>query len=461
MSGPKTGAISVEEMRRRELESLRARNASIVREALREFSEYERDALAPMASDAHRLAFKSAADSLKDDFTRKANRLAAEDFPSDIEEAQRFNSRLEQSLADLLEKAKGDLDHDLAVKAASLEAERQIADLARFEGMLQTSDSSSAHSLDELAKLVASLPAEASGASGVQGGDEDVRADAAAVARELCELILDAGLGAQRRANLLSLAGALGDALAAPDSEEGSVARLAAAANQARIILPEARRFAASMNELYASCLYESECCSQLGSLPIRLDPLSEYGTEEELEGVLEQLRAVHREAAEAAYIADSLDRVMAKHGYDVKRAVRLAGGVEGSRFLFMSSQDDSAIHSFIAPNGVVMMETAAADPSLQEGEGSVEVERVRASSSYDRMRLYDRQVSFCEVFDEFAEDLAEYGIVLDKRSDKEPSEENSVIFSSTASAAAAGQPASAARRRKRETGGLAEREAR
>ena len=91
-----------------------------------------------MARDAHRLAFKSVADSLKDDFARKANRLAAEGFPSDIEEAQRFNSRLERRLADLLEKAKGDLDHDLTVKAASLEAERQLADLTRFEGMLQT-----------------------------------------------------------------------------------------------------------------------------------------------------------------------------------------------------------------------------------------------------------------------------------------------------------------------------------
>lgn len=75
------------------------------------------------------------------------------------------------------------------------------------------------------------------------------------------------------------------------------------------------------------------------------------------------------------------------------------------------------------------MMETASYGPGLAEGPDGMVIERVAAQGEWERRQLVMQQQQFCTLFGQLPQELAEYGVVLNKTADKPASESNSVSF--------------------------------
>ena len=76
-------------------------------------------------------------------------------------------------------------------------------------------------------------------------------------------------------------------------------------------------------------------------------------------------------------------------------------------------------------------MEIAAVDESVRSQDDDELVQKQRASTAYDKLRLVHEQEIFCDLHPEIISDLAAYGICVNPNKDKEPSEDCAIVFSS------------------------------
>lgn len=135
------------------------------------------------------------------------------------------------------------------------------------------------------------------------------------------------------------------------------------------------------------------------------------FATLEEAATEVARLESLRRQAAENAYLRACIDEVMVRHGYDICRSVTMGRDLTGTHSLYGTEGERTGLHVFASDQGDLMIQVAGLPRGIGAvADGSPVVyepvgEGVRASE------LVEAQNEFCSVYDEIAEELAEFGI--------------------------------------------------
>lgn len=441
MSGPKSGALTLERIMARQLQTERERNASILKEALH---EVRKRVAALNAQCVHAGKFgERASEDCRKLAVECENHLvesAARGYPAQLAEAQAFNQRFKASCDQAVSKLVASL------KTIEERVDRDTEALAQLDRLNAFAEKFSANAFVErfnfgeaieraeklrsetlsVESVRATRTAQMNSASPFEVLDEVHK-----LFSTISTLAMDEALVAQQRATLLDSARDLRAALDEYQVDRDCIVVLENAANVCRTIVRSAARSADNMGDAYAECRLLQRKCRELSDGFTELPPLQSFRDIGEVQQISADLTKRYRQLANDAYFADALDRVMEKHGYGVKRAVCLSEQAIPGHMLYANADSDVGIHAYVSPSGMVMMETASINGDVLGDEDGVQVKRAQAASAYDRLRLVDEQRRFCNVFAEFADDLKVYGICLTKKSDMPPSEECSIVFTS------------------------------
>ncbi|WP_080800205.1 hypothetical protein [Arabiibacter massiliensis] len=441
MSGPKSGELTLEQIMAQRLQAERERNASILKEALREVRKRAAK-LNAQCADAGKFG-QLASEDCRKLVAECENRLvetATRGYPAQLAEAQAFNRRLEASCDQAITKLAASLKDIEGRVGRDAEALARLDRLDSFAEKFSANASVKRFDFGEAIERAERLRAETSSAKSASAPRAAQMASASPfevldevrnLFSTISALSMDEALVAQQRATLLASARDLRAALEEYQLDHDRIVALENAAAVCRTIARGAARAADDMGDVYTECRLLQRRCRELSVGFAELPPLQSFKGIAEVQRLEADLAKRYRELANDAYFADALDRVMEKHGYGVKRAVCLSEQAIPGHVLYANTESDVGIHAYVSPSGMVMMETASISGAVLDDEDGVQVERAQAASAYDRLRLVDEQRRFCNVFAEFADDLKAYGICLAKKSDMPPSEECSVVFTS------------------------------
>jgi len=465
MSGPKIDTVSLEQIKAAQLAAERNRNATMLKDALNRAKGKVASAKTRCLNvQDHQSEFLTQLKQIEDSICGALTSMATTGYPADVELARQFNN---QTSVELTKKR---TELDLALRPiferidSAIESQRTLAKIESFAAELEAAPIGdynyfSTEFVESLLRREAERAVLKVGF--VENSYQHLLEDARACIQDIQELVVSDATDASRKAKLSRIAQTIQQSLVLFQADRGEASTVEGALSLARPVVSEMKLHQEVMEELYVDCLVERNRIENASGMGVSLPALWEFGEEEELESKLGDLRRQYNQAANDAYIGFALEAVMRQHGYKVSRSVCLSQGDMAGHKMFLADDTDVGIHTFTAPNGMIMMETASIDESIRNASDGVQVERHQAASSYDRLRLVDQQVSFCELHPELLADLAEYGITTCAKSDKPPSEENSVIFTAVGIAHEAPEQQQQARRTRREGTALQEQELR
>lgn len=221
-------------------------------------------------------------------------------------------------------------------------------------------------------------------------------------------------------------------------------------APQIALLLPAMESNAAAMADLAALI---DDAAAQLASRGLAAPAAPPaFATLEEGAHHLEALRAALDQADRDAYLQVCIDTVMARHGYDIARSVRMGRDLAGTHRLYGSAAGTEGIHAFVSDQGDLMLQVAGTPRGLANVEDGDEVSLEAAPAGLRSEALLESQNDFCAVYDEIADELAEFGIVNSVRYKAPPDAAfcREVVKAEAAEGASA---TGAAQRRRRKTG--------
>ena len=271
-------------------------------------------------------------------------------------------------------------------------------------------------------------------AESAQGNPTATQDDAQAIAARALALVNDPYALPADRALLLDAARDFG----------------AATAPQIALLLPAMESNAAAMADLAALI---DDAAAQLASRGLAAPAAPPaFATLEEAAHHLEALRAALDQADRDAYLQVCIDTVMARHGYDIARSVRMGRDLTGTHRLYGSAAGTEGIHAFVSDQGDLMLQVAGTPRGLANVEDGDEVSLEAAPAGLRSEALLESQSDFCAVYDEIADELAEFGIVNSVRYKAAPDAAfcREVVKAEAAEGASA---TGAAQRRRRKTG--------
>lgn len=263
------------------------------------------------------------------------------------------------------------------------------------ESVLESGGATDAASaMAESAETVGSTRAVGFAERAQEGSSCAAQDDAQAVAARALALVNDPYALPADRALLLDAARDFGDATAP----------------QIALLLPAMESNAAAMADLAALI---DDAAAQLASrgLVAPATPRA-FATLEEAAHHLEALRATLDQADRDAYLQACIDTVMARHGYDIARSVRMGRDLAGTHRLYGSAAGTEGIHAFVSDQGDLMLQVAGTPRGLANVEDGDEVSLEAAPAGLRSEALLESQNDFCAVYDEIADELAEFGIV-------------------------------------------------
>ncbi|WP_304426037.1 hypothetical protein [uncultured Adlercreutzia sp.] len=229
----------------------------------------------------------------------------------------------------------------------------------------------------------------------------------------------------------------------------------AATAPQIALLLPAMESNAAAMADLAALI---DDAAAQLASRGLAAPAAPPaFATLEEAAHHLEALRAALDQADRDAYLQVCIDTVMARHGYDIARSVRMGRDLAGTHRLYGSAAGTEGIHAFVSDQGDLMLQVAGTPRGLANVEDGDEVSLEAAPAGLRSEALLESQSDFCAVYDEIADDLAEFGIVNSVRYKAAP--DAAFCREVVKAEAAEGASATATAQRRRRKAGAATRE--
>ena len=441
MSGPKASFMSIEEMRAAQLNAQRVRNETIVKEALdqvrRSFGDAELRA-ARLGTVGVQPA-RQVRNMLSRTETLFAH-MAADRFPDDPGDAALFNDRLKTALDREIRKCDdwlGAVVNGFSYLEEDNERGRMRDNsLGAFKDSFDVKRTSSSETLlngaDAMLERLQSLCA---GQEKI-GPIAETLDHAAEHRARIVGLVMSDALPVAQRDVLMRYVEELRSAVEAYAAHPELLGDLRNRLNMGDIIIPGACEQAGRIAALYDECAIYKARCDELGACVSDLPEIGLVADAGALGARRAEYRKAAKEAADRAYIAHALDAVMKRHGYAVKRAVCLAGvdsscaGEQmGARSLFIDADAGTGVHVLASANGMVMMEMASVDAGVSKGDDGLVVDRIRPQQAWERRHLVDEQRQFCNVFSELADELAEYGICVQRRLDSPACEENSVAF--------------------------------
>lgn len=229
----------------------------------------------------------------------------------------------------------------------------------------------------------------------------------------------------------------------------------AATAPQIALLLPAMESNAAAMADL-AALIDDAEAQLASQGLAAPATPQA-FATLEEAAHHLEALRATLDQADRDAYLQVCIDTVMARHGYDIARSVRMGRDLAGAHRLYGSAAGTEGIHAFVSDQGDLMLQVAGTPRGLANVEDGDEISLEAAPAGLRSEALLESQNDFCAVYDEIADELAEFGIVNSVRYKAAP--DAAFCREVVKADAAEGAGATGAAQRRRRKAGAATRE--
>lgn len=465
MSGPKIDSISIERMRAMQLAAERSRNESMLHDALVELDK----SMCALKADHlklrnHRSDIISEIEKAEQSLRELMVQTATRGYPAGIEEARLFNDRVSKELEILIadiEKTAKPIRERINSAVVSQQETARIKDLAN---RLETTDETTYGYLsdDVISRLLEQASAASYGSKGLIEVELKQRAleDARLTMSRLRIAIASDTTDTARKTTFANYAKRLSKSLIELDGDAKDPAVVRKLLNEIKPVLNEIETHDKVMKDLYAECVIQSNQLQYFGNQVVDLPPLWRFGDESELELELSELKTLTHKLHEDLYIEYALDRVMSRHGYTIARKVTLSDGQHDGHRMFMREQDDIGIHTYLAPNGILAMEVSAVDSEIKSSGDNQKIRKSIASSNYDRMRLVEEQRGFCELHPSIISELSEYGVCIANLKDKEPSEDNSVVFEMVESKHHDNDYAAQGRRRKRSHTALREREA-
>lgn len=443
MSGPKLSAVELEAIRRRQIAEQRRRNESILRRALGEIGRAvarARDKSAALGR--YQAEAVAKLDAIERRYSAAAVRIVGDGYPDDPILASSFNDDVSGLLlanaSDLREALSAEVEswsRDIrgAEETKALDAfSKALSSVTQTAQCIEFGSEMIARMLEGQAmtnELLVELEAESKVRLLERAGSQ---------LAEMQSLLMCEAIPAARKNILLSVAETLSSALRSLETTAHAEVELSNVLRASEPELVGLRKLSREMQEVYALCECEAErissCLGKVETIP----RLSHFSGIAELRAFYEELHEEAQSLAEEAYIAHAMDEVMRRHGYTVKRSVHLFSADERPHSVYLDGLSDVGIHSYIAANGTIMMETGSFDESIRTCEEEQEVRRFQPSTQHERARLVKQQESFCELFPELVSDLAELGVIVRKKNDMAPSEATSVTFSAVSRDAAA-----------------------
>lgn len=440
MSGPKSGLMKIESYRLAQLQAQRDRNTKIVKDACRKAHDIvdgvTRRAGAMGAWGENEL---QRCVSMTSQLEARFARLASEKYPDEVMEAVEYNDWLEKKLNGELDDFRRRVD-DISLgmrdaEGAYLRQEDRTKRAMEFVENLDVKQTKSCTSLLSSVDLVLRRLQDLKESAGDVRPLTDLLDRASKQRAAFQQLALSGALSERHLAALMKYVDdlkATADAYAAHPEER--LLEMRGRLNIGESLISHFSKEVALVEDLYNECRALKARCDALDMQSTDLPPLWQMTDA----NMLSQLRdTLYKEAdcaARNAYIAHAIDEVMTRHGYNVKRSVQLASlaNSQGAfpHSLYLDESQGTAIHVAVSPQrGAVMMETALYGPGLAEGPDGMVIERVAVQGEWERRQLVMQQQQFCTLFGQLSQELAEYGVVLNKTADKPASESNSVSF--------------------------------
>lgn len=473
MSGPKSGLMKIESYRLAQLQAQRDRNARIVKDACRKaHGIVDGVTCCASAMGAWGANELQKCRSLTSELEARFARFASDGYPEEAAAADEFNTWLEKKVDKELAEFQESVDAiSLGMRDAegAYQREEDRANKTRkFAGELHIKQTESFTPLLSSVDLILQRLQVLKESAGSTGPLNELLNRASMQRTLLQQLALSEAVSKKGLAALVHYVDNLrrtADAYAAhPDAR---LQEMRNCLNVGNDLIRHWQNTTSQIEGLYNECRTLKERCNSLDIESANLPPLWAIEDVNSLERLRDDLYRQADCGAQNAYIAYAIDEVMARHGYNVKRSVKLAAlaNVPGAlpHSLYLNETQGAAIHVCVSPQqGTVMMETASYGPGLVEGPNGMVVDRVAPESDWERRRLVEQQQTFCSLFAQFSDELAEYGVVLNKKTDMLPSEASSVSFQAQGQSFTATQAGQTrGRDRRYEDERLAEREAR
>lgn len=450
MSGPKVSQAELDRMRREAIAEQRRLNESILKEALANIRKVISEAKSSsVALGKYQVDAIKRLDEIERRYVSEAKTLSSSGYPNNPDDASRFNSGLKTQLKERKQALGKDIAEEVASWGRDIRGLRELEALNEFAstvGSIANTTQSIEFGAEKVAQLLNSVKGKSKPATNTDNRANLLEKAAERIV-EMQSLILSEAVPVAKKQVLLETAREINTALEhLDDSPSGEIA-LSNALAASKPAIDGLRRLRRRMQDLYDLCECEAQRIAELTGQAKTIPPLSKFCGEADLNNLYKEFHDESVKASEEAYIAYVIDKVMEEHGYDVKKSVRLSATPNTMHNMYMDSFSDVGIHSYIAANGTVMMEIASIDNSVRACDEGQVVERQKPSSHQECARLVEHQKSFCELFPELVEDMAKYGVIVDKKSDKEPSEEHAVAFSVAGASTEGESPELAARR--------------
>lgn len=462
MSGPKIDRVELERRRAMKLAAERSRNDSLIRNALLQLSkkmrEYEARALEVRKNGS---GFCQELERLEKDMRASFIEAATSGYPSDPDKATVFNYAVTGRLQRMVEDISNQAAPIIARIESALGRQKDIEDI---ESLLSGDSSAEYGYLSSNLIRVLIERAESANRSylaDLSSASVQTLEEAEETMRRIRLAIVSDATDVPRKQQLTSMARRINESLMAYDAGDVGIGSVRQLLSVVELVLKEIEEHVQVMNELYFDSLIANSRIEQAVGFSAELKPIWQFGEEEDLEATLCNLKNFSRKCAEDAYVVQSLDEVMAKHGYSIAKPIKLnEAGQEGHR-MFMTEANDIGIHTYLASNGMLAMEVGAVDESVFAQNENEPVQKQQANSSYDKLRLVHEQEVFCELHPEIISDLAAYGICVNPIKDRKPSEDCAVVFSALRRSVASEERSESKRSSRRSEKGFAEREMR
>lgn len=464
MSGPKIDTISIEQMKAMQLAAEQSRNDSMLHDALLLLSKRIQE------SKAECLKLRNHSDSIVQELDRLEQSIrssiiaaATSGYPADPEAAKIFNDMVKEKLDQLAFETENRLNPITKRIESAVSGQKEIESIENFKKELSEGSSSEYGYLssDLVRELIdRAVNIEAIHSSGSSEAVIYALREAEDIIRRLRLAIASDATDVPRKRQLTGIARRINESLRDFDAGNSDVSSVQQSLSIAEPVLNEIEAHVQVMTELYLDSLVAKSRIEESAGLSVELMPIWRFSEERELETALRDLKNATRKCSEDAYVVHALDEVMAKHGYSIAKPVRLSESEQNGHRMFMSESSDIGIHTYLTSNGVLAMEIAAVDESVRS-QDDVPVQKQRASTTYDKLRLVREQEIFCELHPEIISDLAAYGICVSPKKDKKPSGDCAVVFSSIKDSNAMEEVSEGKRSSRREQSSLVAREMR
>ncbi|MDO4538653.1 MAG: hypothetical protein Q4B54_10865 [Coriobacteriales bacterium] len=441
MSGPKISEVELAARRRRQIAEQRNRNESLLKASISNMRlELMRARHATAGLGQYQAEALRWIDGLEKRYVSVARQAATLGYPQHPEIARAFNDWVEGRLAEITD----DLRDELADKSATWQQEATSAqELAELESLSQSLDVAGTERAIEVgADLVARLLAASAPAK-----ETPVLERAGECLSDIQALVLDEAVPATGKRSLMGMAPSINEALLSMTKDPSQLVALRESVEAAQAELIPIRRAALEKRSLYDLCESEAARIASLTGDDCPIPRLGQLSALEDVRALFEELRRRAIAANEEAYIAQAIDQVMERHGYRVKRSVRLAPNDDRLHDLYLDEDSDDGIRCYRGTGGALMFETGSVDDSVRSCETGEVVERYHPASEQERSRLLVRQEAFCELYPQIVDELAELGVVVRKRRHLPPSQESSFAFATADARAADPERENAARR--------------